>query len=119
MKRETARRGLYWLQRLFDGLGDTVAEVRSADREQERIAAMDKQMRAWEGAPVSELFMKWGAPSRVLDDGEGGKIYFYRRERKSKASGHKDPSRRRSRVMRRQFRANSDGIITESSWSGL
>jgi hypothetical protein len=32
---------------------------------------------SWEGVKLSELFKKWGAPTRSFDDGSGGQVVVY------------------------------------------
>jgi hypothetical protein len=48
-----------------------------AEREQARIEAENLRMRIHIGQTQNELLKEFGAPSQVLDDGKGGKIWIY------------------------------------------
>jgi hypothetical protein len=34
-------------------------------------------MASWEGNNANDLIASWGPPNRIMDDGEGGKIFIY------------------------------------------
>src|SRR5690606_35150617 len=38
---------------------------------------MNDVMQSWVGTHESQLYMQWGPPTQVLDDGAGGKIVVY------------------------------------------
>lgn len=40
-------------------------------------------MASWDGSNANDLIASWGPPNRVMDDGEGGKIFIYILDRRS------------------------------------
>lgn len=45
--------------------------------EQQKVKKVNEAMQSWVGAHESQLYMQWGPPTQVLDDGAGGKIVVY------------------------------------------
>ena len=101
-------------------------------------ARINKMMATWEGQPVTELVAKWGPPTSVVDDGNGGKILTYttfvttyHEPAKSQTTGRVDPNgnvnvttthtpeQTSGYNRQRVFFVNSRGIVYRWSWRGL
>lgn len=86
-------------------------------------------MDTWLGQTKHELIMAWGAPSKIMDDGNGGEILIYEYYRK----GYQTPGtitgsdnkitytnpENNSYIARREFFVNSEGKIYHWRWRGL
>ncbi len=108
----------------------------------------ESAMESWVGSHESKLFMSWGAPAAILDDGSGGHILVYTENRthvkegkaittssgtaQGQISGNQvyinsqtqsyttyTPAQVTHYKVYRQFRVDSTGIITGYSWRGL
>lgn len=108
----------------------------------------ESAMESWVGSHESNLFMSWGAPAKILDDGSGGHILFYTENRthvkegeaitassgtaqgriygnqiyvNSQTQNHTTytPAQVTHYKVYRQFRVDSTGHITGYSWRGL
>jgi len=87
-------------------------------------AHINKRMSSWEGHHYSELIRSWGAPSRVVDDGAGGKVIVYGEYVDGGTSGRVDQwgnshARNNGYTRKREFFADKDGIIRSWKWRGL
>lgn len=110
--------------------------------------ARERTMESWLGRHVRDLLMSWGPPSAVYDDGSGGKIIVYTENRMYVSPGYVTttttgsatgyaydnianvygraqsfttyvPGQIQQWQVFRQFRVNSQGVITAYSWRGL
>jgi uncharacterized protein YceK len=87
-------------------------------------ALINKRMSSWEGHHYSELIRSWGAPSRVVDDGAGGKVIVYEEYVDLGTSGRVDQwgnfhAQNNGYTRKREFFADRDGIIRRWQWHGL
>lgn len=69
---------------------------------------VDKGMAARVGTHYSELIESCGPPTRVIDDGRGGRIVCYERESANKGD-----------TVYRMYWINDEGYIVKYSWRGL
>jgi hypothetical protein len=108
----------------------------------------ERTMKSWLGHHESDLFMSWGPPHAVLEDGSGGRILVYAENRMYVSPGHATttssgtaygqvygnqvyvqgqgqshttytPAQVHQWQVYRQFRVNSSGQIVQYSWRGL
>lgn len=108
----------------------------------------ERTMRSWLGHHESELYMSWGPPHTVLQDGSGGRILVYTENRMDVTPGHATttssmtaygqiygdqvyiygqgqgyttytPAEVHQWQVYRQFRVDSTGKIVQYSWRGL
>jgi hypothetical protein len=52
-----------------------------------RAARIQEKMKTWEGKHFNDLVAALGPPARVMDDGQGGKIFIYSASRKTYSPG--------------------------------
>lgn len=87
-------------------------------------------MKTWVGDTKQNLYLKWGAPSRVTDDGNGGEIavfesYVNSGQQAGRAYENEDGSisytnpQQRGYVRTRMFYIDKNGIIYNWKWKGL
>jgi hypothetical protein len=50
-------------------------------------AKMNKVMSSWEGADVNYLIARWGPPTQIMNDGNGGRIFVYTYNRSYTTAG--------------------------------
>ena len=50
-------------------------------------AKMNKTMSSWQGADVNYLIARWGPPTQVMQDGQGGRIFIYTYDRSYTSAG--------------------------------
>lgn len=50
-------------------------------------AKMNKTMASWQGADVNYLIARWGPPTQVMNDGQGGRIFIYTYNRSYTTAG--------------------------------
>jgi hypothetical protein len=87
-------------------------------------------MKSYVGHPKSELYLRWGPPTSVTSDGNGGEILIY----ESYVSQGQIPGsaynngyggvsytapQQRGYTKTRMFYVDKDGIIYTFSWQGL
>ena len=97
---------------------------------------VSKTMQSWVGHNSSELIASWGPPTRVLDDGNGGKLFIYEYGRSYTSPGYATTQtygttsypqyqttyyapQTSGYVASRTFWVNSEGIIYNWAWKGL
>ena len=90
----------------------------------ELVYARDRAMARWIGKPADRLVSTLGPPDRVVKDDAGGYTLMYSRDRVVVNPGHlmgvmAVPPQKTEWTASRTFRVSADGIITQSSWSGL
>jgi hypothetical protein len=90
----------------------------------EFVYARERAMAQWIGKPADRLVSTLGPPDRVVKDDAGGYTMMYSRDRVVVNPGHlmgvmTVPPQKTEWTASRTFRVCADGIITQSSWSGL
>lgn len=98
---------------------------------------MNDVMQSWVGAHESQLYMHWGPPTQVLDDGAGGKIVVYAINRQyvrpgratttvtdygfgyAEATTTYDPPQVIEWSVYRAFWVNRQGYIYNWAWEGI
>jgi hypothetical protein len=50
-------------------------------------AKMNKTMSSWQGADVNYLIARWGPPTQVMNDGQGGRVFIYTYDRSYTSAG--------------------------------
>jgi len=68
-----------------------------------------KVMQSWVGSHYSDLTIKWGPPTRIRPDGQGGQILIYEYDRYDGETGS---------VSTRTFWVDSAGRIYNGRWQG-
>lgn len=88
-----------------------------------------KIMESWVGKPKSDLYLSWGPPNNVTDDGNGGQILIYGRtvtmgQVPGQVYGNYNGGLsytapvQRTYTKTRMFYVNSEGIIYNWRWEG-
>jgi hypothetical protein len=95
----------------------------------EKARKMDHYMDSWVGHYQAELISRWGPPTEVQADGQGGTILIYESlkgiwgDEKDKriVGGLQYPTGKRQSgyAAKRSFYVNEKGIIYDWNWSGL
>jgi len=92
--------------------------------------SINKTMQSWEGHHKSELYQKWGPPTRTTDDGLGGEILIYETwintgqtagqvyQNPNGSIGYTAP-KQNGYLRTRMFYVNKNGIIYSWRWQGL
>ena len=96
---------------------------------------INKTMQSWVGHHSSEVIAAWGPPSRVLDDGSGGKLLIWEYGRSYTTPGYAttqpygvmshpyyqttyQPPQTSGYTASRTFWVNAEGVIYNWAWKG-
>ena len=95
-----------------------------------KASKISEAMDSWVGAHKSQLFMKWGPPTRTASDGKDGEILTYEYDKTGtkikpdlwttlglKSGGH--DVGKTGNIAKRLFWVNSEGKIYHWKWEGI
>jgi hypothetical protein len=104
-------------------------------------AQMNQMMQSWEGHHYSKVVAKWGPPTRVIDESNGGKMMIWEETKTVTSPGYAQtqpygaysknvlmptsyrttyiPPQTNTYTKSRTFWVNSEGIIYRWAWKGF